>query len=68
MNQTDLLNASCSSVEQARDKMYKLLSERNPDYSLPQPLYNDPYMFRADMEEIFEKENGIEYPSIPNWQ
>lgn len=56
MNQTDLLNASCSSVEQARDKMYKLLSERNPDYSLPQPLYNDPYMFRADMEEIFEKE------------
>lgn len=56
MNQNDLLNASCSSIEQARDEMAKLLNERNPDYSLPQPLYNDPYMFKTDVEEIFEKE------------
>lgn len=56
MNQNDLLNASCSSMEQARDEMAKLLEERDPNYSLPQPLYNDPYMFKADVEEIFEKE------------
>jgi Rieske 2Fe-2S family protein len=56
MNQNDLLNATCSSIEQARDEMAKLLEERDPNYSLPQPLYNDPYMFKADVEEIFEKE------------
>ncbi len=56
MNQNDLLNATCSSMEQAREEMAKLLEERDPNYSLPQPLYNDPYMFKADVEEIFEKE------------
>lgn len=56
MNQNDLLNATCSSVAAARETMAKLLEARDPNYSLPQPLYNDPFMFRADMEEIFEKE------------
>ncbi len=56
MNQNDLLNATCSTMEQAREEMAKLLEERDPNYSLPQPLYNDPYMFKADVEEIFEKE------------
>lgn len=56
MNQNDLLYASYSSIEQAREEMAKLLEERDPNYTLPQPFYNDPFMFRADMEEIFEKE------------
>ena len=56
MNQNDLLYASFSSIEQAREEMAKMLEERDPNYTLPQPFYNDPFMFRADMEEIFEKE------------
>ncbi|MGB1237657.1 MAG: aromatic ring-hydroxylating oxygenase subunit alpha [Pseudomonadales bacterium] len=45
-----------SSYEQARSEMYRLLASREGNLSLPQPLYNDPHMFRADMEEIFLKE------------
>ncbi|MBV1790618.1 aromatic ring-hydroxylating dioxygenase subunit alpha [Marinobacterium sp. D7] len=56
MTQNDLLNLNYSSLEQAREEMTTLLKERNRDYSLPQPLYNDPHMFRLDMEEIFQKE------------
>ncbi|GGB96068.1 (2Fe-2S)-binding protein [Marinobacterium zhoushanense] len=56
MTQNDLLNLNYSSLEQAREEMTGLLKERNRDYSLPQPLYNDPHMFRLDMEEIFQKE------------
>jgi len=56
MTQNDLLNLSYASLDQARDEMTGLLKERRRDYSLPQPLYNDPYMFRLDMEEIFQKE------------
>ncbi|XRF81690.1 aromatic ring-hydroxylating dioxygenase subunit alpha [Vibrio mytili] len=36
--------------------MKKMLSERRPDYSLPRPLYNDPLLFKIDVEEIFQKE------------
>lgn len=56
MNHNDLLNFKHATVDQARNEMNTLLSERNPNYSLPQPLYNDPMMFRVDMEEIFQKE------------
>ncbi|WP_432695868.1 aromatic ring-hydroxylating oxygenase subunit alpha [Marinobacterium sp. YM272] len=56
MNQNDLLNLSYANLDQARDAMTDLLKERRRDYSLPAPLYNDPHMFRLDMEEIFQKE------------
>ena len=56
MNENDLLNVRYSSYEQSREEMYQLLQQRARNYSLPQPLYNDPYMFRVDMEEIFQKE------------
>ncbi|MBS98299.1 MAG: Rieske (2Fe-2S) protein [Oceanospirillaceae bacterium] len=56
MTQNDLLNLSYNSLDQAREEMTGMLNERRRDYSLPQPLYNDPHMFRIDMEEIFQKE------------
>ncbi|MFM2479767.1 aromatic ring-hydroxylating oxygenase subunit alpha [Celerinatantimonas sp. YJH-8] len=56
MTQNDLLNITYSSLDQAREEMSGLLKERRRDYSLPRPLYNDPHMFRIDMEEIFQKE------------
>lgn len=56
MTQNDLLNLSYASLDQAREEMTHLLSERRRDYSLPRPLYNDPHMFRIDMEEVFQKE------------
>lgn len=33
-----------------------MLRERDRGFSLPQPLYNDPWVFRVEMEEIFQKE------------
>ncbi|SEF66091.1 aromatic ring-hydroxylating oxygenase subunit alpha [Marinobacterium lutimaris] len=56
MNQNDLLNLTYASLGQAREAMTGMLKERRRDYSLPAPLYNDPHMFRLDMEEIFQKE------------
>lgn len=56
MTQNDILNISYSSVEVAREEMKKMLEERRPDYSLPRPLYNDPLLFKIDVEEIFQKE------------
>jgi len=56
MNQNDLLNLTCATVDQAREEMTQLLNERQRDHSLPRPLYNDPHMFRIDMEEVFQKE------------
>ncbi len=56
MNENDLLNLKYNSYEQARLEMTRLLKERPSNYSLPQPLYNDPFMFRVDMEEVFQKE------------
>lgn len=56
MSQNDLLNITCASVADARKEMSGLLESRKRNYSLPQPLYNDPAMFRVDMEEVFMKE------------
>lgn len=56
MNQNDLLNLTCATVDQAREEMSQLLNQRERDHSLPRPLYNDPHMFRIDMEEVFLKE------------
>ncbi|SIS55741.1 aromatic ring-hydroxylating oxygenase subunit alpha [Neptunomonas antarctica] len=56
MNQNDLLNITSATYADARQEMEQLLEAREPNYSLPQPLYNDPQMFRVDMEEIFQKE------------
>ncbi len=56
MNQNDLLNITYASVDTARVEMDRLLKSRQRNYSLPRPLYNDPHMFRIDMEEIFQKE------------
>lgn len=56
MNQNDLLNITSATYADARQEMEQLLEARAPNYSLPQPLYNDPQMFRVDMEEVFQKE------------
>ncbi|ANG61619.1 Rieske (2Fe-2S) protein [Marinobacterium aestuarii] len=56
MNQHDLLNITYANAETARVEMDRLLKGRKRNYSLPRPLYNDPHMFRIEMEEIFQKE------------
>ena len=56
MSQIDLLNTTCSTVSEAKAEMKRLLTERDADYSLPRPLYNDPMLFRLDMEEVYQKE------------
>ncbi|SDM21385.1 Rieske 2Fe-2S family protein [Franzmannia pantelleriensis] len=40
----------------AREATSAMLAQRNPQYSLPQPFYNDARLFALDMQEIFEKE------------
>jgi len=40
----------------SREDVIGMLTERNRNYSLPQPFYNDPKLFQIDMEEIFLKE------------
>ncbi|WP_372599813.1 aromatic ring-hydroxylating dioxygenase subunit alpha [Amphritea sp.] len=56
MNQHDLLNTTCATIHEARQDMATMLEARPANYSLPQPLYNDPLMFRIDVEEVFQKE------------
>ena len=56
MNQHDLINIKFVDYPQARSEMYRLLASRKGNLSLPQPLYNDPHMFKVDMEEVFQKE------------
>jgi len=56
MSHNDLLNITCTSLVDASDRMQDLLEKRQPNYSLPQALYNDPTLFRIDMEEVFQKE------------
>jgi Rieske 2Fe-2S family protein len=56
MNQNDLLNITSATYADAQQEMEQLLEAREANYSLPQPLYNDPQMFRVDMEEVFQKE------------
>jgi glycine betaine catabolism A len=56
MNENDLLNISSNTYQEARQKLDAELEARPANRSLAQSLYNDPMMFRADMEEIFCKE------------
>ncbi len=56
MSQYDLINIKHSDFAQASSEMYRLLASRKGNLSLPQPLYNDPQMFKVDMQEIFQKE------------
>ncbi len=37
-------------------RVKELLAQRTPGYALAQPFYNDPDIFRADMESIFYRE------------
>ena len=39
----------------SRARMQALLAERRPYFSLPQPFYTDPEVFRMDLEAIFHK-------------
>ncbi|AJQ93631.1 aromatic ring-hydroxylating oxygenase subunit alpha [Gynuella sunshinyii] len=56
MNENDFLNVHYQDYQHSREEMYRLLQQRVKNYSLPQALYNDPNLFRVDMEEIFQKE------------
>ncbi|WP_108126363.1 aromatic ring-hydroxylating oxygenase subunit alpha [Saccharospirillum mangrovi] len=56
MTETDLLNLTYSNITDARQDMSRLLQERSRHLSLPRSLYNDPLLFRVDMEEVFMKE------------
>ncbi|RAR63329.1 MULTISPECIES: aromatic ring-hydroxylating dioxygenase subunit alpha [Halomonadaceae] len=40
----------------AREAAVEMLQQRRPQFSLPQPFYNDERLFQLDMQEIFEKE------------
>ncbi|BES71396.1 glycine-betaine demethylase subunit GbcA [Marinobacter nanhaiticus D15-8W] len=56
MTEFDLLNLKYNHIEDARLDMSRILAERARQFSLPQSLYNDPFLFRIDMEEVFMKE------------
>lgn len=56
MNETDLLNLAYASRAEAQQAMRTLLQQRSGNETLPQPLYNDPLMFRLDMDHIFLKQ------------
>ena len=56
MNQHDLLNVRHASLNEAKITMAEILEKRPSNYSLDAQLYNDPHMFRIDMEEVFQKE------------
>lgn len=56
MNTNDLINTTCATVPDARREMSQLLTGRPNNYTLPQPFYNDPHMFKVDIEEVFQKE------------
>ena len=56
MNQNDLLNVRHATLYEARSDMLSLLEKRLVNHSLEAPLYNDPHLFRVDMEEVFQKE------------
>ncbi|MEJ2632345.1 MAG: aromatic ring-hydroxylating dioxygenase subunit alpha [Acidihalobacter sp.] len=56
MTEYDLLNLNYRSLDEAREDMSRLLGERAKNESLPQALYNDPFLFRVDMDEVFMKQ------------
>jgi glycine betaine catabolism A len=56
MTEYDLLNLNYRSFEEAREDVPRLLGGRASNESLPRALYNDPFLFRLDMEEVFMKQ------------
>jgi len=56
VNRHDLINITQADFSHTQSEMYRLLAARPKHLSLPQPLYNDPQMFKVDMQEVFEKE------------
>lgn len=56
VNESDLLNIKNPSYSGTREDMADAINTRDRALSLPQAFYNDPMMFRADLEEIFYKE------------
>ncbi len=56
MNEFDLINLKYLHFEDGRRDISQILRERDHNLSLPQPLYNEPFLFRVDMEEVFMKE------------
>lgn len=56
MNEFDLLNITSNSYQESCEQMRSELEKRPENQSLAQPLYNDPNMFRADLEQVFYKE------------
>ena len=56
MNKFDLLNVSSNSYADSCQDLKKELETRDEGMSLAQPFYNDPHLFRADLEEVFYKE------------
>lgn len=56
MTEYDLLNLQYNHIGEARRDMSRTLTERPRNLSLPRALYNDPFLFRVDMEEVFMKE------------
>ncbi|WP_151702442.1 aromatic ring-hydroxylating oxygenase subunit alpha [Nitrincola alkalilacustris] len=43
-------------MDGVRETASRLLATRKPNYSLPQPFYNDERVYQLDIKEIFEKE------------
>jgi Rieske 2Fe-2S family protein len=56
MTETDLLNLTYSSLPEARQAMRTALSQRSGGESLPRAFYNDPLMFRLDMDVVFTQQ------------
>ncbi len=56
MNHYRLIDVNHLSSEVSREQLKELLSQRDPSYTLEQPLYNNPQIFQMDMEEVFQKE------------
>lgn len=53
MNETDLLNMNYHSVSETKQAMVNLLQQWSGTETLPQAFYNDPLMFRIDMDTVF---------------
>ena len=51
-----VLNTMDDPLATARESTANMLQERERNFSLPQPFYNDARLFAIDMQEVFEKE------------
>ncbi|MEJ2045250.1 MAG: aromatic ring-hydroxylating dioxygenase subunit alpha [Reinekea sp.] len=56
MTEQDILNITFSDMNMARKEAAALLESRDPNYSLERPLYNDPFIFNLEIQEIFNKQ------------